>query len=52
MKGIKRTNMIMVCPNQQTELAPHDLYAIEVDQRNRNCYNCGRFGYITRYCRN
>ena len=25
---------------------------MDIDRKNRNCYNCGEFGYLTRNCRN
>ena len=25
---------------------------MEIDYGNRNCYNCGDFGHIVKYCRN
>ena len=28
-----------------------DLYMMEVDRR-RNCYTCGKFGHMARYCKN
>jgi len=28
-----------------------DSYIMEID-RGRNCYTCGRFGYIAQHCRN
>ena len=31
---------------------PCNLYTIDVDQENRNCYSCGGFGYMARNCRN
>ena len=53
MEGVKQINAIMVCPNQQAEFVPlQDLYAMEVDRTNRNCYNCGGFRHIARQCRN
>ena len=52
MKGVKRTNIVIVCFNQRAEFAPHNLYAIDVDQENRNCYSCGGFGYLARNCKN
>ena len=42
----------MVYLIQQIEFILHNLYTIEIDWKNRNYYNCGEFGYITRYCRN
>ena len=29
-----------------------DTYVMEMDQENRNCHNCGRFGYMVKHCRN
>ena len=29
-----------------------DLYAMEVDCGNKNCYNCRSFGHLVRNCRN
>jgi len=49
---IKRTNVVMVYPNQQARLAPHNPYVMEVDGRNRNCYNCGGFDHMMKYYRN
>ena len=43
---------MMACPNQWAVFAPQNLYAIDIDKENRNCYNCGRFGYLARNCRN
>ena len=45
-------NVVMVYLNQQTVFVPHNSYAMEVDQENRNCYNYREFGYIARHCRN
>jgi len=52
MEGVERTNVVMVHPNKQTELAPYNLYIIEIDKRNRNCYNCRGFRHLSRNCRN
>ena len=52
MEGVERTNMVMVCSNQRTEFAQYNLYAIDMDQENRNCYSCGKFGHLVRNCRN
>jgi len=49
---VEKTNIVMVCPNQRVGFAQCNPYAIEVDRRNRNCYNCRRFGYLVRNCRN
>jgi len=52
IEGVERINAVMVCPNQRIGLAQCNPYAINVDQGNRNCFNCGRFGYMARNCRN
>ena len=52
MKGVKRTNAEIVHHNQRAEFAQHNPYAMNMDYRNLNCYNCGGFGYLARNCRN
>ena len=52
MEEVERTNMVMVCPTQRAEFAQCNSYAMDVDQRNRNCYNCRKFEYLARNCRN
>ena len=48
MERVERTNTVMVYLNQWSKSMPwYNLYAIEVDWENKNCYNCIRFGYIT-----
>jgi len=52
MEGVERMNVVMAWPQQQ-EAEFRNLYTMDVDRReNRNCYSCGRFGYIARNCRN
>jgi len=52
MKGVKRMNTAMMWPQQQGA-GFRNPYTIDVDKReNRNCYNCRRFRYIARNCRN
>jgi len=52
MEGVERTNAVIVCPTQRVEFAQHNLYAMNIDQGNRNCYNCREFEYLARNCRN
>ena len=52
MKGVERTNVIMMHPNQRAGFAPHNLYAMDMDQENRNYYSCGGFGHLARNYRN
>ena len=55
MEGVERTNAMVVRgqgQGQSTGAPPRrNPYAMEVD-RGRNCYACGRFGYMARHCRN
>ena len=50
IKEVKRANAVMVHPNQRVGLVQCNPYAIVQDKR-RNCYNCGRFGYLAQNCR-
>ena len=52
IEGVKRTNAVIVCPNQQAGFVFHNIYAINIDRGNRNCYNYIRFGHLIRNCRN
>jgi len=52
IEGVERTNIVIVCLNQWAELVLCNLYAMEVDHENRNCYICGGFGHLARNCRN
>ena len=52
MKKLERTNAIMIHPNQWAVFAPQcNLYAMDVDRNNRNCYNCGSFRHLVRNCK-
>ena len=52
MEGVKRTSTVMVYSNQQAGLVSCNLYAMNINQGNRNCYNYRRFEHLTRNCRN
>ena len=52
IEGVERTSVVMVCSNQRAWFAQQNLYAMEVDRSNRNCYSCGGFGHLARNCRN
>ncbi len=45
-------NTVMATPQQRAGFSQRNLYTIDVDRNSRNCYICGGFGYLTRYCRN
>jgi len=53
MEGVERTNVVVVRGQGQGAGIPprQDPFAMEVD-RGRNCYACGGFGHMARYCRN
>jgi len=52
MERVERINMVMVCPNQRARSTQHNPYTMDINQGNRNCYNCGGFGHLARNCRN
>ena len=55
MKGVERTNAVVVRELGAGQNAGiplrWDPYAMEIDRR-RNCFACGGFGHMARYCRN
>jgi len=51
MEEVERTKVVMVHPQQRTGFAQRNPYAIDVDKE-RNCYSCGEFGHMEKYCRN
>ena len=51
MEEVEWINMVIVHPNQRAGLAQHNLYAMKVNQGNRNCYSCRGFGHLARNCR-
>ena len=52
MEEVERTNAVMTCPNQRAGFASCHPYAMNMDQENRNYYNCGGFGHLARNYRN
>ena len=53
MEKVERTNIIIVCLNQQADFtSQYNPYVIDVNRRNINCYNCRGFGHMVRNCRN
>jgi len=50
MEEIERTNVEIVCLNQQVVFVSQNPYMIDVD-KGRNCYSCERFGYLIQNCR-
>ena len=53
IEEVERIDIIIVCPNQWAGFVfLWDLYTIEVDRGNRNCYNYGYFGHLARNCKN
>ena len=52
MKEVERTNTVIVHLNQWAGFASYNLYAMDVDRRNRNCYNYRGFKYLARNYRN
>ena len=45
-------NTVMVYSNQRARFALCNLYTMDMDWKNRNCYSCGGFGYLARNCKN
>jgi len=52
MEGVERTNVVIMHSNQRVGFTQYNSYAMDVDQENRNCYNCRGFGHLARNCRN
>ena len=42
----------MVCPNQRAKFALYNSYAMNLNRRNKNCYNCKDFRHLARNCSN
>ena len=52
MKGVERINAVIVHLNQRARFIQYNLYAMNIDWENMNCYNYRRFGHMTRNYRN
>ena len=52
MEEVERTNTVIVHPNQRVGFTQCNIYIMDVNRENRNCYNCGGFGHLARNCRN
>ena len=53
IEEVERLNVVMIYPQQRIEGIQRNLYAMDVDRRERrNCYNCRGFGHMVRHCRN
>jgi len=52
MEEVERTNTVIIRNSKrQIVLLRRNFYVIDIDKE-RSCYNCGRFGYLVRNCRN
>ena len=51
MKGIERTNVVVVRGVGQRLPPRRDPFVMEIDQ-GRNCFACGGFRHMARHCRN
>ena len=52
MEDVERTNVVIVCSYQRVGFVQCNLYAIDIDRGNRNCYSCQEFRHIARNCKN
>ena len=53
MEEVKRTNIVIVCPNQWAGFVlQYNPYNIDVNRENKNYYNCEGFRHLVRNCRN
>jgi len=51
MDRVKRTEVVIVHPQQRIMVVQRNFYIIKVD-RGRSCYACGEIGHMAQYCRN
>ena len=51
IKGVERTNVVIMHSQQREEVAQRNSYAINID-RKRNYYTYSRFGHMAQHCRN
>ena len=52
MKGVERTNIVIVHPNQRAGFTPCNPYIMDVNRGNWNCYSYRGFEHLARNCRN
>jgi len=52
MEGVEKMNIVIVYPNQRAGFVQCNLYTMDVDRGNRNCYCYGEFGHLARNYRN
>ena len=52
IEEVERTNTVMVYPNNRTEFVLCNLYTMNINRDNQNCYNCREFGHLARNYRN
>jgi len=49
---VERIEVVIVPSQQRADFAQRNLYAMDVDRNNKNCYACRGFGHLERHCRN
>ena len=52
IERVERIEVVMVHSQQRAGFAQRNLYAMDVDRNNKNCYACRGFGHLARHCRN
>jgi len=52
IERVERIEVVMVHSPQRAGFAQRNLYAMDVDRNNKNCYACRGFGHLARHCRN
>jgi len=49
---VERTNTVIIHLNQRVGFVQCNPYTMEVNRRNKNCYNCGGFKHLVRNYKN